>query len=80
MAIDSLTLDNYHQICSSNLSQHQTIIISPGMMVNLATAIACSLTDPLELPVEIASLPHVELYCDGWFGVAGELMVNGWTR
>jgi hypothetical protein len=50
------------------------------MTVNLGAVIASSSSDPLELPVEIVSLPDAECSCGDWDGAGGEAMADGWTR
>jgi hypothetical protein len=49
----------------------------------LGAVVYYSSDNPLEDPVEIASLPNVEAYLDRWESsgkAVGELMGNGWTR
>ncbi|KAJ7909452.1 hypothetical protein B0H13DRAFT_1877736 [Mycena leptocephala] len=74
VAIDCLSLKQYHHICFLELSRARTITISKDMTVNLGGVIACSHTNQLEGLTEIASLrvtPAADLdldlmpLCDG---------------
>jgi hypothetical protein len=83
MAIDSLTLEQYHEICFWDLSQLRTFDCSTCTTVNLNTIIACPLENQLRGLVEIAHLPDARLFLDSWRtveGVTGEVMEDGWTR
>jgi hypothetical protein len=83
IAIDALTLDQYHKICYWNLSRHRNLYCSASATVNLNTIIVCPSGDRLEDSVEIALLPDTELYLGDWItaaGVTGEGMEGGWTR
>jgi hypothetical protein len=83
IAIDSLTLEQYHQICYWNLSRFRKVDCSASATVNLDTIIACPLGDRLEDSVEIALLPDVEVYLSGWGTpkrTTREVMEGGWTR
>ncbi|KAF7377080.1 hypothetical protein MSAN_00126500 [Mycena sanguinolenta] len=81
--IDSLTLKQYHHICSLNLRQHRGFNLSTCTMVNLGAVFCCS-NDLLEDSVEIALFPNVEApYLGSWRNSKqspGEIMPNGWTR
>lgn len=83
MASNFLTLEQYHGICAWSLSQYQRITISLLTPTKLGAVVYYSSDNPLEDPVEIASLPNVEAYLDRWESsgeAVGELMGNGWTR
>jgi hypothetical protein len=81
MGIESLTMEDYHNICFFNLPQFRTISIFTSTTVNLGAIIACSSGDPLEGPVEIAYTPNVGSYILGWQTSKGaERVVNGWAR
>jgi hypothetical protein len=80
MAIDSLTLEQYHKICFCYLSKWRNITVSTDVTVNVGVIIACSSSDQLEHAVEIVSLPDVEVECGDWGRAAGEVMADGWTR
>jgi hypothetical protein len=83
MVVESLTTDEYHIICFTNLSQFRTISISTSTTVNLVAIIACSSDYPLEGPIEIAYTPNVDSHIPAWQtseGVNGAVMEDGWTR
>jgi hypothetical protein len=77
-AIDSLTLNQYHEICYWHLSRFRAITISDDVAVNLGAVHACSQSDQLEVLGESAFLDAN--VCGRWFGGEGEVMENGWTR
>jgi hypothetical protein len=82
MVIESLTVEEYHNICFLNLSQFRTISISISTTVNLGAIIACSSNYPLEGPIEIAYTPNVDSHIPGWQtseGANGAVMEDGWT-
>ncbi|KAF7333791.1 hypothetical protein MVEN_02335900 [Mycena venus] len=82
MAIESLTLEEYHHICFWNLSPYRSITASLPTTVNLGVVICCSSRNELEDSVEIATLPNVEGYRYRWEspGAVGEIVEDGWTR
>jgi hypothetical protein len=83
MAIDTLTLEQYHQICYWNLSQRRVLYCSASATVNLNTRITCPSGDRLEDSVEIALLPDAQLCLGKWAATdraTGEVMEGGWTR
>jgi hypothetical protein len=83
IAIDSLTLIEFHHICFWNLSRYRTFDCSTSATVNLNTIILCLSEDRLKDSIEIALLPDTELYLGDWIaaaGVTGEGMEGGWTR
>ncbi|KAF7377034.1 hypothetical protein MSAN_00121500 [Mycena sanguinolenta] len=80
--IDSLTLEQYHGICATNLVHHRWIPLSADITVNLR-AVFCYSSDPLEDSDEIAFLPSRDPILYDWSisgGGTGEVMPNGWTR
>jgi hypothetical protein len=82
IAIDSLTLKQFHAICYWNLSRPQHLYCSTSATVNLNAIIGCSLRDRLEDWVEIALLPDAEVYLDHWRTLeraTGEVVEGGWT-
>jgi enterochelin esterase-like enzyme len=82
IAIDALTLEQYHQICYWNLSQSRNFYCSASATVNLNTIYVCPSGDRLEDSVEIALLPDGEGYLGHWGTerVIEEVMEGGWTR
>ncbi|KAJ7863402.1 hypothetical protein B0H13DRAFT_2565184 [Mycena leptocephala] len=83
MAINALTLEQYHQICYWDLSRHRKFYCSASATVNLNAISVCASGDRLEDLVEIALLLDGEVYPDTWEtmeGVRGEVMEGGWTR
>jgi hypothetical protein len=83
IAIDALTLRQYHSICYWNLSQSRTFDCPTSATVNLNTIVVCTAGDQLEDLVEIAFLPDAEAYLSDWgtaAGATGEIMEGGWTR
>ncbi|KAJ7031845.1 hypothetical protein C8F04DRAFT_1185548 [Mycena alexandri] len=58
-AIDSLTLELYHEICYWDLSQSRSVSISTPVTLNLGAVISCTSGKKLEDLVETASLPNV---------------------
>ncbi|KAF7377091.1 hypothetical protein MSAN_00127700 [Mycena sanguinolenta] len=83
MFIDSLALEEYHRICTRNLSHHRRFDLSPSTTVNFGAAFRFS-NDQLKDSVEIAFSPSVEApRLRNWtnFGRGnGEIMPDGWTR
>ncbi|KAJ7300934.1 hypothetical protein DFH08DRAFT_122002 [Mycena albidolilacea] len=83
MVVESLTMEEYHDICFLNLSQFRKISIFTSTTVNLGAIIACSSGDPLEGPVEIAYTPNVDFCTPRWQTTKGAervVMENGWAR
>ncbi|KAJ7882265.1 hypothetical protein B0H13DRAFT_2539465, partial [Mycena leptocephala] len=83
IAINSLTLEQYHNICYWSLSRTRNFDCSSSATVNLNTIIVCTAGDQLEDSVEIALLPDTKVYRGDWetaAEVAGEVMDGGWTR
>jgi hypothetical protein len=82
IAIDSLTLKQFHAICYWNLSRPRYLYCSTSATVNLNAIIVCSLRDRLEDWVEIALLPDAEVYLDHWRTperATGEVVEGGWA-
>jgi hypothetical protein len=84
MAIEFLTLEQYHEICYWNLSRLRHLYCSTSATVNLNTIIVCPSEDRLEDSVEIALfLPNEEVYLGYWsttLGAYREVVEGGWTR
>jgi hypothetical protein len=83
MAIELLTLEQYHKICFWILSRPQYFYCSASAIVNLKAIIACPSGDRLEDSVEIALLPDAEVFLDFWRTperATREVMEGGWTR
>jgi hypothetical protein len=64
MAIELLTLEQYHKICYWNLSRFRTFHSSTSATVNPNAIIAWASGDRLEDPLKIALLPDTEVYLD----------------
>ncbi|KAJ7656732.1 hypothetical protein DFH06DRAFT_464358 [Mycena polygramma] len=81
MAIDALTLEDYHQICSWALGHTCCIGIPAGVTVNLGAVISRIQSNYLG---EIASLvDHVEVHVENWFSCGNAqstFLENGWRR
>lgn len=57
MVIDSLTLEQYHEICDWMLSRPRTMTISTDVTLNLGTVFVGSAEDQLDDWVQIVSFP-----------------------
>ncbi|KAJ7153835.1 hypothetical protein C8R46DRAFT_1228126 [Mycena filopes] len=87
MAIQSLSLRDYHTICSLH-SHFTSISTTASESVTLGAIICWPMLDRAHYQdvVEIASLPEPLLHCPGWLLLlfedlgAGDLMENGWIR
>jgi hypothetical protein len=82
IAIESLTLEQYHKICYWNLSRPRNLYWSTSVTVNLNAIIVCCSGDQLEEMVEIALLPDAEIFLDDWTTAARatrEVTEDGWT-
>ncbi|KAF7377032.1 hypothetical protein MSAN_00121300 [Mycena sanguinolenta] len=81
--INSLTLAEYHRICSVNLRQYRCFDISASTIMSLGAVFRCS-SDLFEDSTEIAFLPSVQLHCLYHWTISGEgtrdVMPEGWTR
>ncbi|KAJ6544148.1 hypothetical protein B0H19DRAFT_1267451 [Mycena capillaripes] len=80
MIIESLTLQDYHDICYYNLRRFPSITISTRTAVNLGAVAFCPSSNRLEDSVEIASLPNAEVSYNWGSVEAGEVIEEGWTR
>jgi hypothetical protein len=80
LAIDSLTLEQYHKICYWTLSRPRHIYCSASATVNLSAIVACAPGHRLEDSVQMALLPDAEVYLGHWTGMAGQVNEDGWTR
>jgi hypothetical protein len=83
IAIDALTLRQYHSICYWNLSRYRNLYCPTSATVNLNSIIVCPSGDRLEDSVEIALLPDTKVHLGDWTtpeGATGEVMEGGWTR
>ncbi|KAF7374159.1 hypothetical protein MSAN_00297600 [Mycena sanguinolenta] len=81
--IDTLTLDQYHEICYWKFSTVRCISISTSMTVNLPSVVNCAPGN--KNIVEIAWLPDAEVLPSQWYidrklSISSEVMPNGWTR
>jgi hypothetical protein len=82
MAIESLTIEQYHTICYYNLSRTQTITIPADVTANSGVLFLCSSGAQRQNRTQIASFPDVEfnVRVGHWRGAEGEVMDSGWTR
>jgi hypothetical protein len=83
IAIDALTLGQYHNICYWDLSRPRYLYCSASATVNLNGIIVCTSADQPEDLVGIALLPNEEVYLGDWRTperATGEVMEGGWTR
>ncbi|KAJ6526647.1 hypothetical protein B0H19DRAFT_1275501 [Mycena capillaripes] len=84
MVIDTLTTEEYQDICYDNLGRYRSITIPTSMDVRLGAIISWPSGSQLEDAVEIAFLQTTGLYLSSWriHGLPGELRVaqEGWTR
>ncbi|KAJ7909719.1 hypothetical protein B0H13DRAFT_2661340 [Mycena leptocephala] len=83
IAIDALTLEQYHKICYWGLSRCQNLYCSSSTTVNLKAIIACPSGDRFEDSVEIGLSPHAEVDLRHWRApkrATREVMEGGWTR
>jgi hypothetical protein len=83
IAIDSLTLNHFHEICYWNLGRPRNLYSSASATANLNGIIACVSGDRPEDWVEIALLADTEVFLGYWRTPAratGEVMKGGWTR
>jgi hypothetical protein len=81
--IESLTLEQYHEICSWNLKQLRPLHSSSTKVVNMGAVLSCPLSHALEDYVEIATLPSADIHLDPWTLPSTdmeEVTEDGWTR
>ncbi|KAJ7340581.1 hypothetical protein DFH08DRAFT_1012624 [Mycena albidolilacea] len=82
-AFDSLTLEEYHEICYWQFSQRRYVSVYNPITFNLGTVISCPLGNRLEDLVEIAFLSRTDSGPNRppWDTVDwGVVMENVWTR
>ncbi|KAJ6518077.1 hypothetical protein C8R47DRAFT_5212 [Mycena vitilis] len=83
MAVNSMTLDQYHRTCFMSLARHRWISVPTSGTVHLAASLIYwpSGSQFQEL-AQLASIPELNTSLDDWFisGMAGNVMQNGWTR
>ncbi|KAJ7153839.1 hypothetical protein C8R46DRAFT_472586 [Mycena filopes] len=86
LAIQSLSLDIYHEICVCHLTQFRSKCISTAAVVRLEVIVAWPTMLGCARGVEIASLPKLRPYYEDWSlsggkqDADGEVMKTGWTR
>jgi hypothetical protein len=83
-AIDSLTLWDYHEMCSQKFPQVRTTSFYNPVAIDLGSVIFCSLGNQLEDSVEICFLPklHSNLDLPRWDMPhwPSQYDKDGWTR
>ncbi|KAJ7618875.1 hypothetical protein DFH06DRAFT_85388 [Mycena polygramma] len=80
LAIDALTLENYHEVCARTLNHTCIIDVPAGVTVYLGMVIPRPSNNDF---VEIALLPETDIDFFGWYdsgGVEREIMESGWIR
>jgi hypothetical protein len=83
LVFESLTTEEYHNICGIHLSQFRIISISTSTTVKPGTVVSWFPGHPLKDLVEIAYAPNVDAHYYSWQtsdGVRGVAMEDGWTR
>ncbi|KAF7341584.1 hypothetical protein MSAN_02055500 [Mycena sanguinolenta] len=83
VALESLTLGQYIEICYWEQRQHQSAMISTQVTVRLGTVIDCSADHQLQDLVAIAFLPSVDEDYGPYWHTSPEsfdAMENGWVR
>ncbi|KAJ6450162.1 hypothetical protein C8R45DRAFT_1043829 [Mycena sanguinolenta] len=78
--IDSLTVDQYHQICYSELAQSRLIPIPATVTVNLSAVSLCTLGHPPQNFVEMVAASRLEIWEAKWESNGSTLLSDGWTR
>ncbi|KAJ6512507.1 hypothetical protein C8R45DRAFT_960601 [Mycena sanguinolenta] len=84
--VDSLTLDQYHEICRWEFSTTRSISIPTSVTVNLDSVLNCPSRGTSDEMVEIAYLPNANLSSEprwriiGQWPVSGEVITDGWIR
>jgi hypothetical protein len=73
-------LEQYYEICCWDLHRRRAIAVSTDVKVNLGGVFACSSGDQLQIWMEVASLPDVEVDYSHWHRPGGEVMADGWIR
>ncbi|KAF7369652.1 hypothetical protein MVEN_00296200 [Mycena venus] len=82
MGVESLTLNEYYNICWINLAQSRRIAVSLFSTVDLGAVIYCSSSNGPDELIEIAHLANLKTVLGPWYtrGAVGETMEDGWTR
>ncbi|KAJ6544534.1 hypothetical protein B0H19DRAFT_1261992 [Mycena capillaripes] len=81
--IESLTLEEYHDICYQFLEHSRIVSISIPITLNLGAVICCPSKDRLKDPVEFAWLPNTKCSSGSWDiprGVARHITEDCWIR
>ncbi|KAJ6555809.1 hypothetical protein B0H19DRAFT_136696 [Mycena capillaripes] len=81
--IESLTLEEYHDICYHFLGHFRLTNISTPITRNLGAVICCPSGNWLEDSVEIARLPNTRPFLGTWDtppGAARQITEDGWIR
>ncbi|KAF7374204.1 hypothetical protein MSAN_00302500 [Mycena sanguinolenta] len=82
--IDSLALDQYHNLCYREFSETRFMSVSRSVTVNIGSVFHCPSDNTFDDMVEIAWLPNIGLWRPAsWHSSTssfGELMPDGWTR
>jgi hypothetical protein len=84
--IESLTLEQYHEICFWELKKARPIY-SSSAVIKVGAVLFCPSSNRLEDSIEIATLPNAEIKLVPWTlpmgstnGVLGEVTEDGWMR
>jgi hypothetical protein len=77
--IESLTLEEYHEICAQFLVRPRVASISTAITLDLGVVICCPSENWLEDSVGIAWLPDAKWSC-GSNPFGREVTENGWMR
>ncbi|KAJ6518070.1 hypothetical protein C8R47DRAFT_4593 [Mycena vitilis] len=80
MAINSLSLDQYHRTCGWSLRRHRWNSIPASATVHLASLIYWPSGSQFQHP--LASVAEPEIFVSNWCSsdMVGNVMQNGWTR
>ncbi|KAJ6512395.1 hypothetical protein C8R45DRAFT_1152015, partial [Mycena sanguinolenta] len=84
--VDSLTLDQYHEICRWEFSTTRSISIPTSVTVNLDSVLNCPSRGTSDEITEIAYLPNANLSNEprwriiGQWPVSDEVTTDGWIR
>ncbi|KAF7374238.1 hypothetical protein MSAN_00306700 [Mycena sanguinolenta] len=83
--LDSLTINQYHEILRWEFRAFRCMSISPSVTLHLGCVFSCPSEDTVDDIVEIVWLPYPELSSHpSWGGIGngqtfGQLMADGWT-
>ncbi|KAJ7679403.1 hypothetical protein DFH06DRAFT_1078885 [Mycena polygramma] len=82
MAVNSLTLGQYHLICNYNLGRLRMASVSASATVDLPVVLHWPSGSHFQESVKIASIPDVDIPPRSWWcrETKGDVMKNGWTR